>query len=58
MRKINVEKGRLTLKDNKIIGFLERVVTPIGNSGKADVPKRFIGHRAYVIITKEKMGQK
>ncbi|MEW5897506.1 MAG: DUF2080 family transposase-associated protein [Nanoarchaeota archaeon] len=35
-------------------GFLERVVNPIGTSAKADVPKRYIGRRVYVIITKSK----
>ncbi|MHC1598123.1 MAG: DUF2080 family transposase-associated protein [Candidatus Methanofastidiosia archaeon] len=27
--------------------------SPFGNSGKADVPKRFIGRMAYVLILKE-----
>ncbi|MGC8652097.1 MAG: DUF2080 family transposase-associated protein [Candidatus Micrarchaeia archaeon] len=34
-------------------GFLERVVTPIGTSAKADVPKRYLGRRVYIVITKE-----
>ena len=33
---------------------MERVVTPIGTSAKADVPKRYIGRRVYVVITKTK----
>ena len=33
-------------------GFLERTVAPIGTSGKADVPRRYLGRRVYVIITK------
>jgi putative transposon-encoded protein len=37
---------------NIVEGFLERTVTPIGMSGKADIPKRYIGRRVYVIITK------
>ena len=34
-------------------GFLERVVTPIGTSAKADVPKRFMGKKAYVLILRK-----
>lgn len=52
-RKIELEKGRLQLTESKVEGFLERIVTPIGTSGKADVPKRFIGRRVYVIIIKD-----
>ena len=51
-RKIELKKGTFTLTENEVEGFLERVVTPIGTSAKADVPKRYIGRRAYVIITK------
>ncbi|RLF43028.1 MAG: hypothetical protein DRN29_10680, partial [Thermoplasmata archaeon] len=28
--------------------------TPFGTSAKADVPKKYIGRRVYVIITKNK----
>jgi putative transposon-encoded protein len=52
MRKIELKKGNLTLKDREVLGFLERKVTPIGNSAKVDCPKRFIGKRAYLIIIK------
>lgn len=51
-RKVELEKGTLVLKDEEIDGFLDRVVTPLGTSGKVDVPKRYIGKRAYVIVTK------
>jgi putative transposon-encoded protein len=51
-RRIELKKGELILKDSEIEGFLERVVTPFGTSAKADVPKRFVGRRVYVIITK------
>ena len=53
-RKIELRKGNLILTERKIEGFLERIVTPIGTSAKADVPRRFIGRRVYVIITKGK----
>jgi putative transposon-encoded protein len=39
--------------DSEIEGFLERTVTPIGTSAKADIPKRYLGRRVYIIITKE-----
>ncbi len=51
-KKIELKKDELILKDNEIEGFLERIVTPFGTSAKADVPRRFIGRRVYVIITK------
>jgi len=52
-RIIELKEGQLTLRDKQIEGFLERIVTPIGTSGKADVPKRYIGRRVYVIIVKD-----
>ena len=51
-RKIELDQGKLQLTESKVEGFLERTVTPIGTSAKADVPKRYIGRRAYVIIIK------
>ena len=51
-RKIEVLKNILRLTDNKIEGILERVVTPVGTSAKADIPKRYLKRRVYVIITK------
>ena len=47
-----MEKSKLILKEDEVEGFLERTVTPIGMSLKADIPKRYIGRRVYVIITK------
>lgn len=51
-RKIELKDGKLTLTENKVEGFLERIVTPIGTSAKADVPRRYLGRRAYVIVLK------
>ena len=42
MRIIKVNKGKLVLKDEEIEGFLERVVTPIGTTAKADVPRKYL----------------
>ncbi len=52
-RKIELKNGNLTLNEKEIEGFLERIITPIGTSAKADVPRRYLKRRAYVIITKE-----
>ena len=55
MRIIKLNKGKLSLKDDEVDGFLERVVTPIGTSAKADVPKKYLGKRVYVIVTKKRV---
>ena len=55
MRELELRKEGLTLREDAIMGFFERTVTPFGNSAKADVPKRFIGHRVYVIVTNVKV---
>jgi len=52
-RIIELKKEDMILKDNEIEGFLERVVTPFGTSAKADIPRKYIGRRVYVIITKK-----
>lgn len=49
MRIIELKKGDLMLRD-KIVGFLEREVTPFGNSAKVDCPRKFIGKRVYLLI--------
>ena len=55
MRIIKLNKGKLVLKDEEVEGFLERIVTPIGTSAKADVPRKYLGKRVYVIVTKKKV---
>jgi len=57
MRIIELKKDDLTLKD-KIEGFLERTVTPLGNSAKVDCPKRFIGRRVYILIVQNESRKK
>ena len=49
-RIVEVTDKEFKLADKKVEAVLERTVTPIGNSAKADVPKRYIGKRAYVVI--------
>ena len=55
MRIIKLNKGKLVLKDEEVEGFLERIVTPIGTSAKADIPRKYLGKRVYVIVTKKKV---
>ena len=52
MRKIKISRKKVELKDNVEV-FYEKRVTPFGNSGKIDAPKRYINKRAYVIVLKE-----
>jgi len=53
MRKIVLNRGKLTLVEDQILGFLERRVTPFGTSAKVDCPKAYIGRRVYLIVCKE-----
>ena len=50
MRTIELENGELRLREDQILGFIEKIVTPFGNSAKVDCPKQYIGKRAYLII--------
>jgi putative transposon-encoded protein len=51
-RRVEVVEGGFVLTDEVEVVF-ERVVTPFGTSGKVDVPKRYVGCRAYVVVLKE-----
>lgn len=53
MRVIKLQQENLTLQEDQILGFIEKTVTPFGNSAKVDCPKQYIGKRAYLIICKE-----
>jgi putative transposon-encoded protein len=53
MRMVKVNKSKLWLRDDEIEGFIEKVVTPSGNGAKVDVPKRYIGTLAYVVLRKK-----
>ncbi len=57
-RTIELKKENLKLQDDEVEGFLERIVTPIGTSAKADVPRRYLNRRVYVIITKKMIKKK
>jgi putative transposon-encoded protein len=49
-RSVRVKAQDFILTDRKVTAVLDRHITPFGNSAKADVPKRFINKRAYVVI--------
>jgi putative transposon-encoded protein len=49
-RKVEVTDKEFRLTDKKVIAVLDRTITPFGNSAKADVPIRYVGKRAYVVI--------
>ena len=53
-RKVFVLDNKLSLTDNQIEGILERTVSKQGTSAKADVPRRYLGKRVYVIVTRSK----
>jgi len=53
MRRITLNEGGLQLQEDEVLGFLERRVTPFGNSAKVDCPKEYIGKRAYLVICRE-----
>ena len=45
-----VKKGDFVLREEVEVVFEKR---PFGNSAKVDVPKRYIGWRAYVIVVRD-----
>jgi len=53
MRRITLNEGGLQLHEDEILGFIEKKVTPFGNSAKVDCPKEYIGKRAYLVICRE-----
>jgi len=50
MRTVSIKDKELTIKD-KVETLYEKKITPFGNSAKIDAPKKYIGRRAFVIIT-------
>ena len=54
MKEITISSKGLTLKDNQILDFFEKEVTPHGTGGKIPCSSKYIGKKAYVIITDEK----
>ncbi|MCX8174573.1 MAG: DUF2080 family transposase-associated protein [Thermoplasmata archaeon] len=52
MRRIKVNNKKFELSES-VETVYEKRITPFGNSAKIDVPKKYRGWRAYVIIVKD-----
>ena len=52
MKKIEIKNNELILKDDQIIDFFEKEVSPHGTGAKIPCSSKYIGKKAYVIITK------
>jgi len=53
MRRITLNKGTLQLQEDEILGFIEKTVTPFGNSAKVDCPKQYLGQTVYLVVCKK-----
>jgi putative transposon-encoded protein len=51
MKEIKIKNNEMTLRDNSIVDFFEKEVTPHGTGGKIPCSSKYIGKKAYVIIT-------
>lgn len=58
MKEIKIKGNELTLKDNQIIDFFEKEVTPHGTGGKIPCSSKYIGKKAYVIIRENEKEKK
>lgn len=58
MKKIQIKKNELTLKDDSIVDFFEKEVTPHGTGAKIPCSSKYIGKKAYVIITENEKEKK
>ena len=58
MKEIKIKGNQLTLKDNEIIDFFEKEVTPHGTGGKIPCSSKYIGKKAYVIIRENEKKKK
>ena len=58
MKKIQIKKNELTLRDNSIVDFFEKEVTLHGTGAKIPCSSKYIGKRAYVIITENEKEKK
>lgn len=52
MRKLEIQKGNLTLSD-EVIGFFKKKVTKFGTGAKVDCPKEYLGKTVYVVVCKD-----
>lgn len=58
MKKIQIKRNELTLKDDSIMDFFEKEVTSHGNGGKIPCSSKYIGKKAYVVITENEKEKK
>jgi len=58
MKELKIKNNELTLKDNSIIDFFEKEVTPHGTGAKIPCSSKYIGKKAYVIITEHEKEKK
>ena len=58
MKEIKIKGNQLTLKDDQIIAFFEKEVTPHGTGGKIPCSSKYIGKKAYVIIRENEKKKK
>lgn len=58
MKEIIIKNNELILRNNQIIDFFEKEVTPHGTGGKIPCSSKYIGKKAYVIITDDKEKKK
>ena len=58
MKKIQIKKNELTLKNDSIIDFFEKEVTPHGTGAKIPCSSKYIGKKAYVVITENEKKKK
>lgn len=58
MKEIKIKNNELTLKDDSIVDFFEKEVTPHGTGAKIPCSSKYIGKKAYVIIVKNEKKNK
>lgn len=51
-RTVEAKYKEFRLIDKNVDVVLDRIINKVGESGKADVPKKYIGKRAYVVVMK------
>ncbi len=57
MKEIKIKNNEFVLKDNQIVDFFEKEVTPHGTGGKIPCSSKYIGKKAYVIISENEKGK-
>ena len=58
MKEIKIKNNELTLRDNSIVNFFEKEVTPHGTGAKIPCSSKYIGKKVYVIIVENEKKNK